>query len=78
MTASHIDKAIRKAARQAGMYKIPSAHWLRHSHITHAIEVGYPWQDAAEQARHSSIAITQRIYAHLTRSKTSTEYLEDV
>lgn len=78
LTPSQIDKAIRKAAKLAGMRKIPSAHWLRHSHITHAIEAGCPWQEAAEQAGHSSIAITQRIYAHLTRAKTSAEYLEDV
>ena len=78
LTPSQLDKAIRKAAIKAGMNKRPSAHWLRHSHITHALEAGCSWEEAATQAGHSSIVITQRVYAHLKRGKTSAEYLEDV
>jgi integrase/recombinase XerD len=78
VSQSQIDKAIRKAAKLAGLRKVPSAHWLRHSHITHALEAGCSWEEAATQAGHSSIVITQRVYAHLKRGKTSAEYLEDV
>lgn len=78
LTASVLDKAIRAAAKRARIGKPVSAHWLRHSHITHALEAGCPWDEAATQAGHSSIAITQRVYAHLKRGKTSAEYLEEV
>jgi integrase/recombinase XerD len=73
-----MDKIIKIAAKRAGLKVMPSAHWLRHSHITHAIEAGCPWEEAAAQAGHASVATTHKVYAHLRRTKTSAEYLEDV
>lgn len=66
---------IQEAARRAGLSVAPSSHWLRHSHITHAIQAGCPWEEVAEQAGHDSVATTHKVYAHLRRDKRSSDYL---
>lgn len=40
-----------------------SPHWLRHSHITHALQRGAAAMDVMAQAGHSSLAVTTT-YAH--------------
>lgn len=49
-----------------------SPHWLRHSHITHALARGGNAVDVQEQVGHSSLAVTTG-YAHAT--KHSSDYL---
>jgi integrase/recombinase XerD len=73
-----VDRMIKLAVKRAGLAVKPSAHWFRHSHITHAREADCSWEEIAENVGHSSIAITQKIYAHLARKKRSGEYLEKV
>ena len=43
-----------------------SPHWLRHSHITHALQRGANPTDVMNQAGHSSLAVTTT-YAHSER-----------
>lgn len=43
-----------------------SPHWLRHSHITHALQRGANPTDVMNQAGHSSLAVTTT-YAHSTK-----------
>jgi integrase/recombinase XerD len=54
--------------------KMITAHSLRHTAVTLAMEAGSTLQEASAMARHSSIATTQ-IYAHnINRVKTAPEY----
>lgn len=49
-----------------------SPHWLRHSHVSHALQRGGNAVDVQEQVGHSSLAVTTG-YAH--GSKHSSDYL---
>jgi len=49
-----------------------SPHWMRHSHITHALQRGGNAVDVQEQVGHSSLAVTTG-YAHSTQH--SRDYL---
>ena len=76
-TGSAIDRVmahrvIKEAAQRAGIKKAVSAHWLRHSHASHALERGANPAAVQEQLGHASLATTTR-YAHATNS--SADYL---
>lgn len=67
-TTAH--RIIKRAAQRAGIQRPVSAHWLRHSHATHALERGANPAAVQEQLGHSSLHTTTR-YAHATDSSSA-------
>lgn len=56
-------QVVTRAARRAGLGPV-SPHWLRHAHISHALDHGVPLHTVKQEVGHSSVAITDR-YTHV-------------
>lgn len=63
MTRNHLGTNLKKIAAEAGVKPI-RVHDLRHSHVSHLIELGYSAVAIADRLGHRSVEITLR-YAHL-------------
>jgi integrase len=61
---SGLQKAIKRAARQADISKRVSCHCLRHSVATHLLEAGYDIRTFQELLGHADVATTM-IYTHV-------------
>lgn len=74
---SQVWRIVRAAAQRAGIaQKNVSPHWLRHAHVSHALDRGAPATLVRDTAGHSSLAITSR-YAHARPTDSSAYYLPD-
>lgn len=63
LTASHVWRLVREAAKRAGIKGDVSPHWLRHCNASHALDRGAPLHLVQQSLGHSSAATTSK-YLH--------------
>lgn len=69
-----IHRIVKKAANLAGVSEEASAHWLRHSHGSHALDRGASVVTVRDTLGHASIATTNK-YLHGKRNDSSALHL---
>jgi len=69
-----VHRIVKAAAARAGLSAAVSAHWLRHAHVSHALDHGAPAHLVQAMVGHASLAITSK-YAHARPSDSSSRYL---
>jgi integrase/recombinase XerD len=70
-----IHRIVKRAAKRAGVTEAASAHWLRHSHASHALDNGCKVHVLAESLGHASLATTSR-YAHARAGERSAAFIK--
>lgn len=75
LAASQVMRVVRSAARQAGIDKKVSPHWLRHGHASHSLDRGAPISLVQATLGHASVATTGR-YLHARPTDSSSRYLD--
>src|SRR3954452_2183192 len=71
---SQVHRIVKAAARRAGLSDAVSAHWLRHAHVSHALDRGAPVHLVQATVGHASLTTTSR-YAHARPGDSSSRYL---
>jgi len=71
---SQVHRIVKSAAKRAELSDAVSAHWLRHAHVSHALDRGAPVHLVQATVGHTSLATTSR-YAHARPSDSSSRYL---
>ena len=74
LDSSQVHRIIKAAAKRAGIAGNVSAHWLRHSHASHAIDRGASIAVVRDTLDHSSLAVTSR-YVHAKPGQSSSQHL---
>lgn len=75
MDASQVDRIVLTAAKRAGIDGHVSAHWLRHSHASHALDNGAPIHVVKDTLGHASLVTTTQ-YAHIKPDTGSSQYIK--
>jgi len=65
LTGAHVYKTFKFYGKLAGLSSSIHIHGLRHKSVTDDLKSGIPIHNVSKQHQHSSIAITEKIYAHL-------------
>lgn len=71
---SQVHRIVKIAAKRADLSDRVSAHWLRHAHVSHALDRGAPVHLVQATVGHASLATTSR-YAHARPTDSSSRYL---
>jgi integrase/recombinase XerD len=71
-----VHRVVKRAARRAGLDVAVSAHWLRHSHASHALDHGAPVHVVQNNLGHASLATTTG-YLHIRAGDSSAGYLPE-
>lgn len=71
---TQVHRIVKAAAKRAGIQGNVSAHWLRHSHASHALDRGANIALVRDTLGHSSLAITSR-YTHAKPNESSALHL---
>lgn len=66
LTRVHVNYALRRIVKRAGIDKKITFHGLRHTHATYLLQRGIPVRDVAARLGHADPAMTLRTYAHAT------------
>ncbi len=74
MNPSQVHNIVKEAARRAGLPTGVSAHWLRHAHVSHALDNNAPIHLVQATVGHASLTTTSR-YAHARPNESSSTYL---
>ena len=76
LDTSQVRRIVYAAAREAGLEKKVSPHWLRHAHASHALEHAAPIHLVQATLGHASLSTTGR-YLHARPTESSSFYLPD-
>ena len=71
---SAVHRIVKAAAARAGLPGAVSAHYLRHAHVSHALDRGAPAHLVQATVGHSDLRVTSR-YAHAKPNESSATYL---
>lgn len=71
---TQVHRIVKQAAQRAGIAGNVSAHWLRHSHASHALDRGANIALVRDTLGHSSLAVTSR-YTHAKPNESSALHL---
>ena len=74
MNPSQVHNIVKAAARRAGLPVGVSAHWLRHAHVSHALDNNAPIHLVRATVGHASLSTTSR-YVHARPNESSSTYL---
>lgn len=74
MNPSQVHNIVKAAVVRSGLPATVSAHWLRHAHVSHALDRGAPIHLVQATVGHASLATTTK-YAHVRPSESSSTYL---
>lgn len=74
LVESAVHRVVKTAAERAGISGEASAHWLRHSHASHALDRGASIVTVRDTLGHSNIATTNK-YLHSKRQDSSALHL---
>jgi site-specific recombinase XerD len=71
---SQVHRIVKAAAKRADLPATVSAHYLRHAHVSHALDRGAPAHLVQATVGHSDLRTTSR-YAHAKPNESSATYL---
>jgi len=74
MDPSAVHRVVKAAAARAGLPATVSTHWLRHGHVSHALDRGAAAHLVQQTVGHSDLRTTSR-YAHARPNESSSTYL---
>jgi len=74
LTTRQAQRIVEAAAQSAGIEAAVSPHWLRHAHVSHALDRGAPAHVVRDTVGHANLSTTSR-YAHARPTESSAKYL---
>jgi integrase/recombinase XerD len=74
LNRSQVHRIVKAAAKRAKLSALVSAHWLRHSHASHALDRGAPVHVVQTTLGHASLSTTT-CYSHARPGDSSARYL---
>jgi integrase/recombinase XerD len=74
LDAAQVHRIVKAAPSRAGLSPAVSAHWLRHAHVSHALDRGAPAHLVQATVGHASLQTTSQ-YAHARPTDSSSRYL---